>query len=84
LKAGSRSSYRLKGSVNLSENERRYEAQLLGKAVYDERLQAFFEFELVAVGQRSGKGGANGRENDLGPAPMGVAFKLYRSPKTSH
>jgi hypothetical protein len=82
LKVGSRSSYRLKGSVNLSENARHYEAQLLGKAVYDERLQAFFEFELVAVGQRSGKGGANGRENDLGPAPMGVAFKLYRSPKT--
>jgi hypothetical protein len=69
--------------VDLSEKGRSYKAQLLGRAVYDERTQAFVEFELVSVGQRSGKGGANGRENDLGPAPMGVAFKLYQSPSKS-
>ena len=82
-KDGSRVIYRLQGSADLSEKARSYEAQLHGRAVYDERTQAFVEFELVSVGQRSGKGGANGRENDLGPAPMGVAFKLYQSPITS-
>ena len=82
-KDGSRSTYRLQGSAELAENERSYQAQLHGKAVFDEQSGAFVEFELVAVGQRTGKGGANGRENDLGPAPMGVAFKLYHSPRTS-
>lgn len=79
----SRSSYRLQGTADLAEEERSYKAQLHGQAVYDSSTQAFVEFELVAVGQRTGKGGANGRENDLGPAPMGVAFKLYQAPDTS-
>ena len=73
----------MQGTADLAEEERSYKAQLHGQAVYDSNTQAFVEFELVAVGQRTGKGGANGRENDLCPAPMGVAFILYQAPETS-
>jgi hypothetical protein len=69
--------YRLTGSAILNDGSRSYAPQLHGRAVYDETAKKFVEFELVAVGQRTGKGPANGRENDLGPAPIGVAFKLF-------
>jgi len=69
--------YRLTGSAILKDGARSYAPQLLGRAVYDETAKKFVGFELVAVGQRTGKGPANGRENDLGPAPIGVAFKLF-------
>lgn len=74
---GTRTTYQFRGSAQLAEDVRSYEAQLHGRAVYDKSNKTFVVFELVAVGQRSGKGGANGRENDLGPAPMGVAFRLF-------
>ena len=74
---GSRTTYRLSGSAKLADDQGRYEAQLHGRAVYDSARKAFVAFELVSAGQRSGKGSANGRENDPGPAPMGVAFRLY-------
>ena len=63
--------FRLTGSVDLSENGRSYKAQLHGKIIYDLKRSKFQTFDLVAVGQRSGKGGANGRATDPGPAPYG-------------
>lgn len=75
------STYRLQGSVDLQEEGRRYQAQLHGKIVYDLRKNTFTAFDLIASGQRTGKGGANGRATDPGPAPMGIAFKLFPTPQ---
>ena len=72
-----RSTFRLSGSAKLAEGSRSYSPKLHGFAIFDHAEGAFERFELIAAGQRAGKGGANGRETDLGPAPMGVAFKLF-------
>lgn len=71
---------RLTGSVDLQEGSRRYTAQLHGRVVFEEAAKRFVAFDLVAAGQRTGKGPANGRETDLGPAPMGVAMTLFDLP----
>ena len=73
-------SYRLVGSAELRRGGLSFSPTLFGSAAFDTRKQVFTEFRLIAVGQRSGKGSANGRETDLGPAPMGVCFELYKKP----
>jgi len=58
-----------------------YDAALRGEATWDEARGAFTAFELLAVGPRWGASQYNNREDDLGPAPMGIAFGLAgRSP----
>jgi hypothetical protein len=52
--------------------ERGYKAKLLGRAKYDTGKQAFTEFELVALGTKSG--GARFAIED--PVTMGVVFTL--------
>jgi hypothetical protein len=52
--------------------DRAYQAKLLGRAKYDTRKQAFTEFELVALGTKSG----GGRFSVEDPVTMGVAFTL--------
>lgn len=74
---GSVKSYRLSGSASFSAGDRSYAPVLSGQASYDTERGEFTNFRLIAAGQRTGKGGANGRQTDLGPAPMGVGFKLY-------
>ena len=69
--------FQLKGTINLTDGTPSFVVQLYGQAIYNKQAKKFVEFELVAVGQRTGKNGANGRANDLGPAPMGVAFRLF-------
>ena len=70
--------YRLLGTADLGDAQRTYKPTLRGFAVYDQASKSFTQLELVAVGQRTGKSGANGRETDLGPAPMGVSFRLFK------
>ncbi len=53
-----------------------FDAQLLGAAEWDRRAQRFVDFKLLCVGMRSGATEFNGRQDDFGPAPMGVAFDL--------
>jgi hypothetical protein len=72
--------YQLTGDAHLQSGDRSYRAQLFGTVVLDPSANTIREFDLVASGQRAGRHGANGRENDLGPAPMGVAFRQYRVP----
>ena len=55
---------------------RGFDATLLGRATYDLGRRRFTAFELVAVGLRRGATRYNGRDDDLGPAPMGVALVL--------
>jgi hypothetical protein len=69
--------FQLKGTINLTDGTPSFVVQLYGQAIYNKQAKKFVEFELVAVGQRTGKNGANGRANDFGPAPMGVAFRLF-------
>lgn len=53
-----------------------YNCTLYGEAVWDEERQAFTMFELVGTGPRWGATQYNNREDDLGPAPLGIAFVL--------
>ncbi len=62
-----------------SEQERGYEAALLGKARFDLAAGRFTEFELVAAGSRWGATQYNGRTDDPGPARMGFVFTLAPS-----
>lgn len=63
--------------------ERRYDsgfdATLEGEATWDEAKGAFTAFDLLATGPRWGANQYNNREDDLGPAPMGIAFGLAGS-----
>jgi hypothetical protein len=68
---------RLTGFAKLSESDRAYECQLYGKARYDTDRNRFTHFELVAAGQRSGRDEFNFRQDDLGPAPKGVAMVMH-------
>ncbi len=53
-----------------------FDATIYGEATWDEGRGAFTAFELVAAGQRWGASQYNNREDDLGPAPLGIAFGL--------
>ena len=74
-KSDGRSTYRLSGTAKLDDGQRSFDAKLHGLVAMED--SKFVRFDLVAAGQRTGKSGANGRETDLGPAPMGVAYQLY-------
>lgn len=53
-----------------------FDAQLLGAAEFDRKAQRFVEWKLLAVGMRFGATEFNGRQDDFGPAPLGIAFDL--------
>ncbi len=59
-----------------SEQERGFDATLLGTARFDLAAGRFTAFELVAAGPRWGATQYNGRTGDAGPAPMGVVLVL--------
>jgi hypothetical protein len=58
-------------------------AQIYGQIEFDTRQGEFTRFDLAVAGQRQGGTPANFRRNDPGPAPIGIAYKLYR-PKQLH
>ena len=53
-----------------------FDASLAGEATWDVVHQRFVRFDLVAAGPRQGTNQYNNRADDLGPAPMGIAFTL--------
>lgn len=53
-----------------------YDCTLQGEATWNDEAGAFTAFEVVATGQRWGTNQYNFRYDDLGPAPMGIAFVL--------
>jgi hypothetical protein len=71
---------RLSGYAIMNESGRVLASQLHGKAEFNSQRRVFESFELVASGQRQGAAGANGRGQDPGPAPMGVALRMYQVP----
>lgn len=66
------------GAVSLADAKRSYQAEIHGRAIYDQTVTGgrFVQFQMLAVGQRSGASTFNRRENDLAAAPMGVAMEL--------
>ncbi|MGH2534176.1 MAG: hypothetical protein ACRDJW_18060 [Thermomicrobiales bacterium] len=53
-----------------------YDCVLQGEATWDDERGAFSTFDLLTTGSRWGSHKFNGRLNDLGPAPLGIAFGL--------
>jgi hypothetical protein len=62
----------------VDDKERGFEARLLGRARFNLKEERFLSFDLVAVGPRwGGRGYSHSmRADDLGPQPMGVAFRV--------
>jgi len=95
---GARISLALSGAIHLENDtvwtrpedgvERRYptgyRCTLQGEAIWDESRGAFTLFDLVAVGDRWGANQYNNREDDLGPAPQGIAFTLAGDAPSDH
>lgn len=72
--AGPRIEY--KGRVSMKAGQRGYEAIIYGQGTWDGKK--FGDLDLVVLGMRRGRGSFNQRENDLGPAPMGITLSLRR------
>ncbi|MGH2355028.1 MAG: hypothetical protein ACRDI2_03215 [Chloroflexota bacterium] len=53
-----------------------FDAILRGEAVWNAARQVFTAFDLLAAGPRWGTNQYNNRSDDLGPAPLGIAFTL--------
>jgi hypothetical protein len=64
------------GEVSMEAGQRGYDAKLYGQGSWNGK--SFTELDIVAIGMRRGRGSFNQRENDLGPAPMGVTLSLSR------
>lgn len=62
--------------VRDGEQQLGFDAKLLGSARFDRKSQRFVALRLLAAGSRWGATEFNGRDDDPGPAPMGVAFAL--------
>lgn len=75
---GSLQTYALSGKALMQAGERSFAPEFFGVMTFDTKTGEFTDFRLMASGQRSGKGPANGRATDPGPAPMAIAFTLYR------
>lgn len=76
--AGGKQVYELSGEALLKDGSLSYVSKLIGTMTFDTQSKRFLEFKMIAAGQRTGRGPANGRATDLGPAPMGISFKLYQ------
>ncbi|MFT5471139.1 MAG: hypothetical protein ACI8UO_006272 [Verrucomicrobiales bacterium] len=76
---GTVKTFALSGSAEFKAGDQIFEPVLHGSLSFDSATGEFTDFRLIAAGQRAGRSGANGRETDLGPAPMGVGFKIYRA-----
>jgi hypothetical protein len=66
----------IQGTSKADTGKNGFEAKIVGRALWDSKKNRFEAFELVAVGNRWGATTYNGREQDPGPAPMGIAFRL--------
>ena len=59
--------------------ERGVDLKVEGYLIYDRRKDAIASFELVAHGDRWGAAVYNFRKRDMGPAPIGFAFRLIET-----
>lgn len=75
---GSQQVYQLSGSAQFEAGDRSFTPEFHGSMTFDTTTQEFTDFRLIAAGQRTGRGPANGRATDLGPAPMAIALTMYQ------
>lgn len=66
-----------RGNATMDAGHASFRPTLYGVGLWNPSTRAFEKLEFVANGMRSGKWTFNQRENDPGPAPMGVALQLY-------
>lgn len=76
---GARQVYRLTGNAFLQKETLSFKPTFNGSFTFNTRVSEFTGFRLLATGQRTGKGHANGRSTDEGPAPMAISFTLFRA-----
>jgi hypothetical protein len=76
VKVERRGNWATRGHGPVSPQQLGYDAALLGDAHYDRAAGRFVAFRLLAVGQRQGATEFNQRDDDRGPAPMGIALEL--------
>jgi hypothetical protein len=77
-RSGDEERYEIKGEAMLKRGPLSFSPTFHGRFSFDRARGEFTAFQMVAFGQRTGRGPANGRATDLGPAPMGIALTLYR------
>ena len=65
------------GEARMQDGDRGFAARLRGEAEWDPQQKKFVRFELIALGDRRGAGTFNQRRDDPGPAPMGIALRLF-------
>lgn len=65
-----------RGSFSAEAGSRGYDAKMYGEGAWDGTK--FTSLDIVAIGMRRGIAQFNQRENDPGPAPMGVTLSLTR------
>jgi hypothetical protein len=77
LRGGARWQLEFVGEVRMVDGPRGFAARLFGEAEWDPASERFVRFDLLALGDRRGGSQFNQRAADPGPAPMGVALRLF-------
>jgi len=67
-----------RGHARMKTATQRYEPRLYGQAVWDTQRKRFESFDLISIGEREGAARFNQRDEDRGPAPLGIAIGLFR------
>jgi len=65
------------GEARMVDGDRSFAARLRGEAEWDPKQACFVRFELLALGDRRGAATTNQRNDDPGPAPLGIALRLF-------
>jgi hypothetical protein len=77
---GGRATFAYAGEFELVDGARSYRGTWRGEASYDRQQRRFVAFDLAATGARTGGQQFNRREQDPGPAPLGIAIGLHQPP----
>jgi hypothetical protein len=65
------------GEARMNAGAPRLAVRLYGQGEWDPAQNRFVRFDLLALGTREGAHGANQREQQRGPSPIGIALRLF-------
>lgn len=71
--------YAYSGDVDLQGSGKAYQAKCYGEGTFDAKTGQFTRLDLVWLGQRRGGSQFNRREQDPGPAPMGISMSVFKN-----
>lgn len=77
MSAGKTWTLEYSGEASMAAPKAALAVKLHGRAEWDPEAARFVRFDLVALGTRQGAWGANQREHQRGPSPIGIAFRLF-------